>query len=264
LFFIPGKGGYPTRIRHLAKKIDKNTPIYALQDLMEHEQGPSKNKEFPSTAAFYINQIKRLYPQGPYYLVGESLGGKLALEMAQQLREAGDEVPILAMLDTYHNDGRVMNKLMEPKNRQIYYRMLFNKHWTILRDSDWAGRWDYFKFYRENILEKISKRIKRFISKGKNSPAAALPEKIKRLEEANLQADQEYVSQYYPGKVIFFKALLGPNSGVENNGWEIDEFGEFVIHELNCYHGSILFEPIVSQVAEVIQHYIDLETSQTE
>nr|WP_248950041.1 non-ribosomal peptide synthetase [Rhodococcus opacus] len=51
-------------------------------------------------AARHIDAIRTVQPTGPYHLLGWSLGGTVAQEMAVQLHEAGHEVATLAMLDT--------------------------------------------------------------------------------------------------------------------------------------------------------------------
>jgi thioesterase domain-containing protein len=54
--------------------------------------------------------------------------------------------------------------------------------------------------------------------------------------------------------------MRGSYSQDQSNGWEQVALGELVIQPLDCYHGSILFEPAVSRVAEVIQGYIEKES----
>jgi hypothetical protein len=56
--------------------------------------------------------------------------------------------------------------------------------------------------------------------------------------------------------VILFKAMRGPKTGNPTNGWDRVRLGELVIHPLDCYHGSILFDPAVSQLAKILQLYI--------
>ena len=51
-------------------------------------------------AAAYVREMKTARPSGPYNLCGGSFGGLVALEMAGQLRAAGDEVSLLALFDT--------------------------------------------------------------------------------------------------------------------------------------------------------------------
>ncbi|HTX90985.1 MAG TPA: AMP-binding protein [Anaerolineales bacterium] len=251
LFFIPGKGGYPTRIRHLAKKIDIQTSIYALQDLMAEKQDPS-DRSIEAAASFYLNEIKKIFPHGPYILVGESLGGKIAYEMARRLDSIGEAVPLLVLLDTYNMEEFGIDSYREDK-----YWMLIKKHLTILFMADWQGKLDYLRFYREVGMQKLGRFSKRRMSSLQNKLSPALPESVRRLESTNRQAVKKYRVQPYPGRVILFKALRGSSAYNPSNGWDKVALGELVIHPLDCYHGSVLFEPAVGQVAKILQGYID-------
>jgi thioesterase domain-containing protein len=51
-------------------------------------------------ARVYLKEIRATYPHGPYYLAGHSFGGLIAIEIGRQLIEQGEEVPLLALLDT--------------------------------------------------------------------------------------------------------------------------------------------------------------------
>lgn len=50
-------------------------------------------------AEHYLEQITRIQPNGPYHLCGVCQGGLIALEIARMLREAGHDVPVLAVLN---------------------------------------------------------------------------------------------------------------------------------------------------------------------
>ena len=52
-------------------------------------------------AAHYVAQMQRTLPDGPYHLVGHSNGGIIAWEMARQLRQAGADVGVLCLIDTW-------------------------------------------------------------------------------------------------------------------------------------------------------------------
>jgi enterobactin synthetase component F len=52
-------------------------------------------------AASYLDMIRALQPHGPYRLLGWSLGGLIAHAAAVQLRDQGEQVELLAMLDSY-------------------------------------------------------------------------------------------------------------------------------------------------------------------
>jgi glutamate racemase len=60
-------------------------------------------RELPSTvegiAALHVEAIRSTQPQGPYRLVGWSVGGVIAHEIARRLVELGAEVALLVLLD---------------------------------------------------------------------------------------------------------------------------------------------------------------------
>ncbi|RDZ27243.1 non-ribosomal peptide synthetase [Lysobacter silvisoli] len=88
--------GYAGLLRHL----DPALPVYGLQ-----ARGLRGDEALPASieaiAADYLAQIKRLQPEGPYRLLGRSLGGTIAHALAAQLRELGQPVELLAMIDSY-------------------------------------------------------------------------------------------------------------------------------------------------------------------
>jgi thioesterase domain-containing protein len=76
-------------------------PIYALQ-APEVDAHPGTVE---GLAALYIAAIRTVQPHGPYHLGGWSMGGVIAYEMARQLREAGEPVATLALIDSYTPDA---------------------------------------------------------------------------------------------------------------------------------------------------------------
>lgn len=250
LFFIPGKGGYPVRVRHLAKGLDEDTPIFALQGLMSRQLKTEYTIE--SVASFYLNEIRKVVPAGPYLLVGESMGGKIALEMAQQLLKLGQQTPLLVMLDTYHTANWRKRGGSGYFRKLRFYGMLLKKHAAILWGSNWRGRQEYFCFYSNLLREKIRKW-----RAGQTSLPSALPDEQRLLEKKNIQADAAYRPKPYPGKIVYVKAIRGKVSDLPANGWETAQLGGLDVYALDCYHGSILFEPAVGLLAEIIQAKIN-------
>jgi len=86
---------------NLSKCLGQDQPLTTLQ-LFD----PSIPRQtFPRTlqdiAAEYVQLIRAFQADGPYKLIGWSVGGVLAFEVARQLVEAGHEVSLLAMIDTW-------------------------------------------------------------------------------------------------------------------------------------------------------------------
>ncbi|WP_330254866.1 amino acid adenylation domain-containing protein [Nocardia sp. NBC_00565] len=86
---------YSGLLAHLAP----DRPVYGLQ--APHVAGEDGFDSIAEAAKDYVARIKSIQPDGPYYLLGWSLGGLIAQEIAIQLQEAGEEVALLSMMDSY-------------------------------------------------------------------------------------------------------------------------------------------------------------------
>jgi acyl carrier protein len=98
-FCVPGAGGNVIYFYHLARYLGSDQPFYDLQARgLDGEQMPHAQVE--DMAAYYIEALQTVQPQGPYLLGGHSFGSYVAFEMALQLLHQGQEVAMLAILDT--------------------------------------------------------------------------------------------------------------------------------------------------------------------
>ncbi|MGH3854044.1 MAG: amino acid adenylation domain-containing protein, partial [Pseudonocardiaceae bacterium] len=95
LFCVHPASGLGWSFAGLTQHIDPAHPIYALQSL---EAGAST---VHGLAARYVDEIRRVAPHGPYHLVGWSVGGLIAHEIAVLLQSSGERVDLLAVLDSY-------------------------------------------------------------------------------------------------------------------------------------------------------------------
>src|SRR5580700_11901559 len=100
LFLAHGLGGTAMDFFQLVKHLQTQRPIYGMQ--AKGTDGVDEPFDrIEDLAQFYLDAIKKMQPHGPYFLVGYSLGGLVALEMAQRLSCNGERVALLAMLDAY-------------------------------------------------------------------------------------------------------------------------------------------------------------------
>ena len=72
----------------LARCLGPEQPLYGLQ-AEGLDGGPIEHTSIPAMAAYYLQEVRKVQPQGPYFFGGYSFGGFVAFEMAQQLHEAG-------------------------------------------------------------------------------------------------------------------------------------------------------------------------------
>ena len=177
--------------------------------------------------------------------------------MARQMAKQEEEVPLLALLDTY-NLVRSSNHVRSNNRGFSLVWMLAKKHIHILQKSDWKGRRDYLRYYRREFGSNLRLMFQTILKTDTNTNGSSgnLPSKFLEWQQVNTQAILEYEPQSYPGRVILFKALRGKSASDPTNGWNRVDLGELKIHQVDCYHGGILFEPAVSQVAEQLNLYI--------
>lgn len=98
-FLVAGMFGNVLNLRHLAHLLGTDRPFYGMQARgLYGDQEP--HRSIPEAAQDYLKEIKAVQARGPYMLGGFSGGGIIALEIAQQLEAAGEEVMMLVMLDT--------------------------------------------------------------------------------------------------------------------------------------------------------------------
>lgn len=90
-------GGQLFQYAHLAAALPPGREVVGLAADMESGGGWSSRVE--EAAARYLTVLRRQRPDGPYVLGGLSSGGLIAFEMARQLRESGEEVGGLLLLD---------------------------------------------------------------------------------------------------------------------------------------------------------------------
>jgi len=85
----------------LGRMMAPDQPFYAIQAMGLAHYGEYEDYEsLEQMAADYLDAIRYVAPRGPYFLGGLSFGGIVAFEMAQQLRRGGEEVALLALLDS--------------------------------------------------------------------------------------------------------------------------------------------------------------------
>jgi amino acid adenylation domain-containing protein/non-ribosomal peptide synthase protein (TIGR01720 family) len=104
-FCVHGGGGNVLHYYGLSRALGADQPFYALQAAgLDGRSEPLQTVE--AMAELYVRAIRTVQPHGPYWLGGHSLGGQIAYEMAQQLRRAGEEVALVAVMDTFAPGGR--------------------------------------------------------------------------------------------------------------------------------------------------------------
>ncbi|MEO7020169.1 MAG: amino acid adenylation domain-containing protein [Ktedonobacteraceae bacterium] len=112
LFCVHAGAGNVLCYRQLAQHLGSDQPLYGLQALgLYGECEPLTSVE--EMARHYSAAIRTVQPQGPYNLLGWCFGGMIAFEIALQLIRQGQEVALLALLDTFTPDSHNLDFLKD-------------------------------------------------------------------------------------------------------------------------------------------------------
>lgn len=98
IFFIHATEGEPVIYRHIAMDFDSERPFYGIKfnpDAVKWKHPIT----FEQVARYYIDDIRTIQSTGPYILAGQCVGGIIAYEMARQLKDAKQDISLLAMYD---------------------------------------------------------------------------------------------------------------------------------------------------------------------
>ena len=100
LFIMAGAGGLGIAFVPWARLLGPDQPTWALQCAALESRG-LPDRSVRSIARTNVAAIRTVAPRGPYHLAGYSFGGLVALEMAHQLKAAGEQVGLLALIDSF-------------------------------------------------------------------------------------------------------------------------------------------------------------------
>ncbi len=95
LWAVHGVSGMPTPFRPLAATSGHRVVGLQLPELLSGDMPDS----MAEIARRHVDAIRRRQPSGPYRLIGWSIGGNLAHEIARQLTDLGERVELLVLMD---------------------------------------------------------------------------------------------------------------------------------------------------------------------
>ncbi|MFC9409654.1 thioesterase domain-containing protein, partial [[Kitasatospora] papulosa] len=100
LFCVYPASGLAWSYLPLAQALPAETPVYGLQTpgLTEDTTPPV---DFDALLKLLLSEMRQVQPVGPYRLLGWSLGGNIAQALAARLQSEGEEVDLLALVDSY-------------------------------------------------------------------------------------------------------------------------------------------------------------------
>src|SRR5215204_4219302 len=85
-----------------------------------------------SSGTFYLSIIRKIQPAGPYNLLGWSFGGLVAHAIATHLQSMGEEVALLAMLDSYPVQHESLQAAFDDESENLSRQVAINPIMNLL------------------------------------------------------------------------------------------------------------------------------------
>ncbi len=241
-FFVHPIGGNVLSFAGFASHFDPDQPVYGLQARgLDGKQAPTYSVE--QMAADYVQEIRAAQPHGPYHVGGFSAGGIVAFEMARKLREAGERVDVLALLDTRIDSPAPSSLAASSQRLSRWVR-------TIEFNTRYAFHIGWGPFLEKKLKNwRMRGNIRRWLMK---KQLGANPGMLD-AEEAFLLALRTYAPRHFEGDAILFRAkdarLRLPDATL---GWGCLIRGQLHIEETSGDHDNILQEPHIGMLARLL------------
>src|SRR5581483_507628 len=252
-FCVHPAGGNVFCYMPLARSLGPNQPFYGLQSVgLYGDHEPYETIE--EMATHYIEALRIVQPQGPYQLGGWSQGGVIAFEMAQQLHRQGQQVSLLALIDS-----DVPDNTAEPPDFDQEALALTQ---LILREASELvdiAQEKLQELQPEEALHYVLEQVRK-VNQAKiptTLSELALPQttRLIQVNKANYLALTKYVPRAYPGHLVLFRASEieeTASSSYQNAPqlWKALATGGFDIQTVPGTHLSIVTEPHVQYLAD--------------
>jgi acyl transferase domain-containing protein/thioesterase domain-containing protein len=250
----------------LANELGSDQPFSGLQSVGMYGQ-PDRTIE--EMATHYIEALRSV-SKGPYLLGGWSFGGLVAFEMAQQLHRAGEEVALLALLDTPAplNDKRLslllfFKFLLSMSSRYIwpyiydYLAIVADQTKDVVSSGSAAssnGSRLRLAFSKRFAMAKTVLREARSLTKSQ-STARRMVSSLNNKGPSNLN----YVAQPYPGRVPLFRvwSQLVSDDQEQTLGWNKLAAGGVTVQMVPGHHLNLLRKPHVQLLAAELEASIN-------
>jgi acetoacetyl-CoA synthetase len=187
-------------------------------------------------ASTYVALIRSVQPDGPYALTGYSMGGLVAFEIAQRLRADGQQVDMLALLDTDLSPACL--------SRPARWWFAISRPFRYVAYAAAEPRERVPLFAR-----KLLRRLSRWPLRSAPVPAPRPLSRFAELEQIGLLAYECYRPRRYDGRAILFVATIRyPGFCHPATAWP-PYARELIIERIAGDHGSLVAEGTVAQLA---------------
>jgi surfactin family lipopeptide synthetase A len=279
LFLIHDANGETILYLNLARHLHPEQAVYGLRPYSKPGY-PMLHTRISEMVEYYIQEIRKVQPQGPYFIGGLCAGGVLAFELACRLQAQGEQVPVVAIIDAINYHGCAQTNYAN-RNRQQSFLKTFarngqskNLAWltnVAQKSLEKVSRLISYeiKTIIENTIERARVQLFRYYLE-RNLP---LPQFCQNISVVTIYkfAESDYKPGLYRGKLTLWRAtekLDFSNRAIDDTpakfevtdpllGWGQQATEGVEVYDIPGGHSSMLQEPNVQTMSQKLQLYID-------
>jgi len=220
----------------LSRYLGEDQPCYGIRPHgQDGRQAPATIEEM---AADYLRQIRGVQPQGPYLIGGFSFGGLVAYEMAQQLRQLGQDVALLVLIDPTPPRFSASDRPSSGNGSSATRSSTLNRHMTALKQADLNHLVATLTSRGQRMANALKRRVcGAYLKFGQHIPSNL---RMFYFFEVSGEAARRYVPRPYHGR-----AVLLSSQPTAVGLWRSLVTGSLEVHELHGDHLDAIKGPRV-------------------
>jgi amino acid adenylation domain-containing protein len=247
-FFCVGAGAF---IRPLAKLMGPDQPFLGLGLSHADKKWLKLSSSLEEIAAQLVITLRECQPEGPYSIGGWCHDGVMAYEIAQQLRDQGQTVSLLALFDS-QNPARGQEHAAKGGIRRRFSKL---KHHLATTFSN--GLKSSLPLWRKGVRDRLNRiRRARRVSFAEREGALDETQPMDNaLEDTMFRAVNSYRPETYTGAVTVFQCKDRPADIYFNSAesWRTVVAGDLRVYEIPGNHRSMFLEPNVTVLARLLE-----------
>ncbi|MET0547020.1 MAG: condensation domain-containing protein [Caulobacterales bacterium] len=241
---------------NLAQRIGVDRPFIGIQMYDPEQPRELAFQTLETIASSFVDAIRRVRPSGPYILLGLCVSGAIALEVAQQLRRAGEDVPLIIQADaTSPNYLRAAPRGRRFLHSMIYRLRVAGRHIARVAKGEISLSYvlgSYQIFNRAGLTPLLIR-----LGWLKQSDLGEAWSNLwfqPMLEEAR----RHYVPRRYDGDVaVFLSDEVGAEFLDPDLGWRRHVTGELVVARAPGWHAEIFIGKGADIIAETLRPMLE-------
>ena len=236
LFCVHPGGGLSWCYFGLLPHIRGDYPIYGLQ-ARSFNQPEILPRTLQEMVADYLDQIRAIQPGGPYHLLGWSFGGLVAYSLATHLQLQGEQVALLALLDTYPPNPELLRDVLD--EQAMIKELLKNLGYDPATLGEGPLQF--------STLKEMLRRQGHILSNLEEQYLSAIP----RIYNNNVRLAGSFIPETFDGDLLIFAAVEG-NLAPPTDSWRPYVRGQITVHQIACRHPDMTQPGPMAQIGQAL------------